>query len=490
MMDSQDFKYKIPVELGGDPQQIVGYVINEYGQLEVGVVTEYTNAAYIENVRLLFNGKYYNRCKSINDPNTLGQIVPIAQDFPFTSINWDFSEDTKYFYTNENLTVYLEGSNDYSTIEDLLAESSNPDSTIDTTQYKYRFPCIGLVIDDVITRLAINIKGVFYPYLQYDANLLHLYDHTLGEDEPFNKVGYYYSNEPLELRLTGLALDYYITDDFYLNPDYLNKQVEQYKDLHNQLNDQITSLSEQVQLNISQIIQYQNEITELEKLIEQLRQQQGTDVTPEYTDPANGELFIDIFRISPDGKYLEIDMTTGNGYKFNSVNIYNYTTKDKYYDVLAEIDQNDLIELRVGDSKQYRLLVRIDVDLLGGSSLYYGYIEVEKFEGNPEAVIYSKNQFQVATSDISNVYFYLLPGLVQLKNTCDPCDLEIPIEIQRAFLIMWAHIEAMRLERWAEAEMFYDLIKNNFQHCLSSFEVKSKSCNCHAQKQPNFNYSR
>jgi hypothetical protein len=61
-------------------------------------------------------------------------------------------------------------------------------------------------------------------------------------------------------------------------------------------------------------------------------------VTPEYTDPANGELFIDIFRISPDGKYLEIDMTTGNGYKFNSVNIYNYTTKDKYYDVLAEID--------------------------------------------------------------------------------------------------------------------------------------------------------
>jgi hypothetical protein len=40
MMDSQDFKYKIPVELGGDPQQIVGYVINEYGQLEVGVVTE------------------------------------------------------------------------------------------------------------------------------------------------------------------------------------------------------------------------------------------------------------------------------------------------------------------------------------------------------------------------------------------------------------------------------------------------------------------
>jgi hypothetical protein len=55
---------------------------------------------------------------------------------------------------------------------------------------------------------------------------------------------------------------------------------------------------------------------------------------------------------------------------------------------------------------------------------------------------------RIATSDISNVYFYLLPGLVHLTHPCDPCDFEIPTEIQRAFLIMWAHIEAMRLERF------------------------------------------
>lgn len=340
---------------------------------------------------------------------------------------------------------------------------------MDRSEFKYKIPCIVLVENvinedtqlskDVIRNLAFNINGVFYPYYQYNENTLELFDHTLGEDESFNKVGYYYTNDQIKLTLSSLALDYYLVSDEFLNPEYLNKQ-------HN------------------------NTINSLNNQIADLKNQLSNALFPDNDPYVKGELFIDIFRISPDGKYLEIDMTTGNSYMFKSVNIYNYTTKDKYYDVLAEIDQNDLIEIYTGNSKQYRLLVRIDIELLGGSSLYYGSIEVEKFEGEPEEIIDSNKIFEVATSDISNVYFYLLPGLVQLKNPCDPCDLEIPIEIQRAFLIMWAHIEAMRLERWAEAEMFYDLIKNNFQHCLSVFEVKPKSCNCHAKKQSNFNYRR
>lgn len=201
-------------------------------------------------------------------------------------------------------------------------------------------------------------------------------------------------------------------------------------------------------------------------------------------------LFIDIFRISPDGKYLEIDMTTDAGYKFNRIMIYDYNDKENPFDVLQNIDNNDLIEINIGDKIQYRLLVRIDLSLLNGRSLYYGDIEVQLYEGDPIQIIDSTTTYEVATSDISNVYFYLLPGLVQLGYPCDPCDLEIPIEIQRAFLIMWAHIEAMRLERWGEAEMFYTLIKNNFQNCLTEFEVKQKSCNCYAQKQSNFNFRR
>jgi hypothetical protein len=49
---------------------------------------------------------------------------------------------------------------------------------------------------------------------------------------------------------------------------------------------------------------------------------------------SKNNLFIDIFRISPDGKYLEIDMTTDVGYKFNRVFIYDYNDKENPFDVL------------------------------------------------------------------------------------------------------------------------------------------------------------
>lgn len=197
-------------------------------------------------------------------------------------------------------------------------------------------------------------------------------------------------------------------------------------------------------------------------------------------------LFIDIFRISPDGKYLEIDITCDGSYKFERFFIYDYKNKK------AE-QEKDILKL-LGEefnSSGSRILARISLDKLFGNTMYYADIEIELKEGHSaEEIIDSNKLYEVATSDISNVYFYLLPGLVQLGHPCDPCDLEIPIEIQRAFLIMWAHIEAMRLERWGEAEMFYTLIKNNFQNCLTELEVKQKSCNCHAQKQSNFNFSR
>ena len=205
-------------------------------------------------------------------------------------------------------------------------------------------------------------------------------------------------------------------------------------------------------------------------------------------------LFIDIFRISPDGKYLEIDMTCHSNYTYESFDIYEYTYNSSSggfkKDFFTELN-TDSVTGEITD----RQLLRFAVDTaLNGKSMYYAVITI-KYKGIitdpitgmtrvPTAMEMndSSESHTVATSDISNVYFYLLPGLVHLTHPCDPCDFEIPIEIQRAFLIMWAHIEAMRLERFQEAEMFYTMIKNNFQNCLSEYEVKYKSCNCHAKK--------
>jgi hypothetical protein len=150
-----------------------------------------------------------------------------------------------------------------------------------------------------------------------------------------------------------------------------------------------------------------------------------------------------------------MDITCDNRYKFEHFYVKEYQN-DSNIDILSLLGD----EFNQEDS---RILARISLDKLFGNSMYYANIEIELKDGeSAEEVSDSNKQYEVAASDISNVYFYLLPGLVQLGHPCDPCDLEIPIEIQRAFLIMWSHIEAMRLERWKEAEMFYTLIKNNF----------------------------
>jgi len=48
-------------------------------------------------------------------------------------------------------------------------------------------------------------------------------------------------------------------------------------------------------------------------------------------------------------------------------------------------------------------------------------------------------------------------------------------------MFIYAHVEAMRLERFDEAEMFYDIIKKQFVSCTPSRSDNSRSintCNC------------
>jgi hypothetical protein len=48
-------------------------------------------------------------------------------------------------------------------------------------------------------------------------------------------------------------------------------------------------------------------------------------------------------------------------------------------------------------------------------------------------------------------------------------------------MFLYAHTEAMRLERFDEAEMFYDIIKKSFTNCTSDRSDNTRninSCNC------------
>ena len=61
--------------------------------------------------------------------------------------------------------------------------------------------------------------------------------------------------------------------------------------------------------------------------------------------------------------------------------------------------------------------------------MYYIIVEIWLKEYNidgthndPKSVVDSIELFTNAVSDVTNVYFYLLPRLIQLTKPCDPCD--------------------------------------------------------------------
>ena len=76
-------------------------------------------------------------------------------------------------------------------------------------------------------------------------------------------------------------------------------------------------------------------------------------------------------------------------------------------------------------------------------------------------------------SDVNNIYNYLLQCLLSLDSRCA----ELDNDIRRAFIILYGHQEAMRLERIDEAEYFYNILKNNFSNCNSSVRTNN-NCGC------------
>jgi len=61
-------------------------------------------------------------------------------------------------------------------------------------------------------------------------------------------------------------------------------------------------------------------------------------------------------------------------------------------------------------------------------------------------------------SDISTVYKTLLNDLLSIRQSCS-CDLGVSENVKRIFAILYGHIEAMKLQRYDEAEYFYSLIQ-------------------------------
>jgi hypothetical protein len=118
----------------------------------------------------------------------------------------------------------------------------------------------------------------------------------------------------------------------------------------------------------------------------------------------------------------------------------------------------------------------------GASTMYYVQFGVEWIDPSPSTPtlpIPTLEDVIGVASDVNNVYVLLKDYLLNLDANClSQNDYQY---LLRNYMFLYAHTEAMRLERFDEAEMFYDIIKKSFTNCISDRSNNTRninSCNC------------
>lgn len=176
---------------------------------------------------------------------------------------------------------------------------------------------------------------------------------------------------------------------------------------------------------------------------------------------------INLLRISPDSKYLEFSVECPTDYIFNKLYISRYDGDHQYDTTL------DASTLLLGTSTKE--VMRIAVTALGTSATMYKVVfGVSATAGGEEIP-----DVTAVCSNINDVYANLLDMILKLNSGCiTNSDFE---ELTRNYMFLYAHTEAMRLNRYFDAETFYDLIVNLFTNCgptTRSQRTFNKTCNC------------
>lgn len=233
---------------------------------------------------------------------------------------------------------------------------------------------------------------------------------------------------------------------------------------------------------------------------------------------------INLLRISPDSKYLEFSVECPIDYKFTRLYI-------KKYD-MTPIDDTD--NLWRDCSHLYstttptptRQVMRISTEALSGltidtgaSTMFYvqfgvsyaltasaynvGTTYASGDTVTSGAITYKSKQaanvgkpltdtawWEVlpvepevlsACSDVNKIYPLLRDHLFNLNASCPaPSDVNLLI---RNYLNLYGHTTAMFLERFDDAEIFYDILKSEFSNCTGTtsrdtYIRNNNSCNC------------
>jgi len=179
---------------------------------------------------------------------------------------------------------------------------------------------------------------------------------------------------------------------------------------------------------------------------------------------------INLLRISPDSKYLEFSVECPTNYLFNKLFIKKYdaipinSTDDLWRDVSHLLQRTSTKEImRISTEALSGFQIEPGVDGNLASTLFYVQFGVEWIEptpGNPTLPVPLIPDVIGVTSDVNKVYILLKDYLLNLDARCITTnDYQTLI---RNYMFLYAHLEAMRLERFDDAEMFYDIIKKQF----------------------------
>lgn len=182
-----------------------------------------------------------------------------------------------------------------------------------------------------------------------------------------------------------------------------------------------------------------------------------------------------LLHVSSDSLYLDFRVECPTDYHFTSILITKYNPlKSEYYIEEFEVGQfctnNPIQPIRVALSA---LTPGSENPIVGATMYTVEFTAESTIEENPQLT---------AVGVCSNVNFVYENQLDLIMNMLDCCiSAEDYDNLDRNHTILYAHQEAMRLERYADAEYFYDIIWKRFTHCGPATRqpnIINKPCNC------------
>ena len=196
---------------------------------------------------------------------------------------------------------------------------------------------------------------------------------------------------------------------------------------------------------------------------------------------------INLLRISPDSKYLEFSVECPINYLFNKLFIKKYdaipinSTDDLWRDCSHLLQRTSTKEvMRISTTALSGLSLEPDHNGNMASTMYYVQFGAEWIEPNPSSPtlpIPTVPDIIGTASDVNKVYALLKDMILNLDIHCiEQDDYQ---NLTREYMFLYAHLEAMKLERFDDAEMFYDIIKESFVTCSRNNGVRYlDECNC------------